>query len=162
MNRPVVRAFSAPLYSNREIKHYDTLLIGDICSKNVLQDHITFNTLSLTCPNRNLEASYQILLHTESILGEGGKCVIVDGKKEMKNPITLFDVGFLSQLRKKELNVECLEKKRNFPLFYAPLRSLKLLLGIGTSAYKKSVCPHKGIVDFCNKKQLQLTYLVKY
>lgn len=167
LNRCVIHRINHPMYafhSNREIKHYGILVIGDMISTKDLAPYIDKqqNVLSIMASDRCLEASWQILRHSVSILDEGDTCVIVDrGKKSSKKPYTIFDVPFLHQITRMELHIdESYYKKVRFPLLYEPIRSLRTLYVWG-GRYQLSTCPHDAIVRFCHKKNIRLIYLYK-
>ena len=150
------------LSARREIKKYQYLIIGDVCPHSILKNYISqpSNSLILLSPNRSLDASYQILLHTISILDENGTCIIIDSGKQIKKPYTIFDIPYLSLIARKELGIECLEKKRFYPLFYEPVKSLLILLNFSLRRkYKNKICKDKRFGDFFQHRTTQFIYL---
>lgn len=95
------------LSARRNIKRYQYLIIGDMCPHSILKNYISqpSNSFILLSPNRSLDASYQILLHTISILDENGTCIIIDSGKQFKKPYTIFDIPYLSLITRKELKI---------------------------------------------------------
>lgn len=150
------------LSARREIKKYQYLIIGDVCPHSILKNYISQpgNSLILLSPNRSLDASYQILLHTISILDENGTCIIIDSGKQIKKPYTIFDIPYLSLIARKELKIEFLEKERFYPLFYEPIKSLLILLNFSLRRrYKNEICKDKRFEDFFQHRATQFIYL---
>lgn len=150
------------LSARREIKKYQYLIIGDMCPHSILKNYISqpSNSLILLSPNRSLDASYQILLHTISILDENGTCIIIDSGKQYKNPYTIFDIPYLSLITRKELKIEHLEKKRFYPLYYEPIKSLQTLFNLSIRRkYQKENCKDKRFGDFFQHRTTQFIYL---
>lgn len=147
--------------AKREIKKYNSLVIGDVCSKDILKSYLpeSGNSIEIMMYGRSLEASFQILLHTFSILEDGSVCVIVhDGKKREK--YNLFDISYFSFVTLKELGLERLICKSNMPLFFEPIKSIRFLCGITHSHYKLTDCPDERIKKFCANKNIRLKYLL--
>lgn len=150
------------LSARREIKKYQYLIIGDMCPHSILKNYISqpSNSLILLSPNRSLDASYQILLHTISILDENGTCIIIDSGKQFKKPYTIFDIPYLSLIARKDLKIEFLEKERFYPLFYEPIKSLLILLNFSLRRkYKNEICKDKRFGDFFQHRTTQFLYL---
>lgn len=146
----------------REIKEYSILLIGENCPQALsVFENNKETSLDLLSPGRSLEASYQIFLHTVSILKEGGQCFIFDGDRMTKTDYTLFDVRFFSQLTIKQMGLNRLYLKSLFPLFFEPLRSIRLLLNLSKGNYQQAQCEHQGIIELCSRKHIQLHYYKK-
>lgn len=150
------------LSARREIKKYQYLIIGDMCPHSVLRGYISQpkNSFMLLSPGRSLDASYQILLHTISILDENGTCIIIDSGKHIQKSYTLFDVSYLSSITRKELGIESLENKRFYPLYYEPIKSLQILFNFSIRRkYKKKDCKDKHFLDFFQHRNIQFIYL---
>lgn len=152
---------SALFSSKREIKHYNSIVIGDFVKSSVYEDYCDVDAaLIFTSPNRTLNASYQILLHMISCLDEGGTCVIIhNSHNKPNNDYSLFELPYLHFITQKELNIESLKSQLRYPLLYEPAKSLKLLLGITSNGYKKAECPNREIINFCRRKNISLIYL---
>ena len=148
------------LSAQREIKNYNCLIIGDICSDKYITPFLSNNDcpFTLMAPSRSMEASYQILLHIISLFeGEGFKCIFIESGK--RNKFSVFDIPYLSFIRRKELDLEILTKKHNYPLFFAPLDSLSMLFNISVKRYTKDVCTNDKLLNFCSQKNIQLIYI---
>lgn len=150
------------LSARREIKNYNCLIIGDICSYKYITPFLSYDDCSFTlmASGRSLEASYQILLHTISLLeGKSCKCIIIDSGRKYRKRFSVFDIPYLSPIRRKELGLEVLTKKHAYPLFFAPLNSLFMLLDISVKRYVEDVCYDDELLTFCSKRNIQLIYL---
>ena len=149
------------LSAKREVKTYDCLVIGSVCLSEILEHygiHIN-NTFFLTVPGRSLEASYAILSHTFSLLnGQQHTCIIVHSGKD-KTPYSVFDTPYISLVSQKELGLEKLHAKSSFPLFFDPVRSIRILLPVTPKKYEESDCPDVRIKRLCYDKGIRLIYL---
>lgn len=146
--------------SRRHIKKYTTMVIGDCCSESNYLPYCNNKeeVIAIMSPNRSLNASYQILLHTFCILDEGSTCIIVCKKKMVSNDISFFDIPYLNTITQKELGIESLRHKLLCPLIFSPVITLKQLLDI-KSVYHNDTCPNNDIVEFCKKRGLRLIYM---
>lgn len=151
------------LSAQRKIKRYKYLVIGDICPHSVLKNYIDKqdNAFLILAPRRSLDASYQILLHTISILDEDGTCIIIDSGRSSKRVYTVFDVPYFNFITRKELNIELLFKKASYPLFYEPVKSLLILFNLTFRNYKlrNVVCADKRFENFFQHKSNHFIYL---
>ncbi len=158
--RPYHLAFSA----KREVKQWDTIVIGILPPPSRIGGTWDINaehTLLLLSPDRSLEASCQILLHAGSVINNNnGKIIILnDGRQRKSKAYTIFDIPYLGLIARKQLGLESQLRKVPYPLLYEPLRSLKLLLGIGHKDYVQRECPNEEIVRYCKRKGFTLTYM---
>lgn len=165
LNKIVLRKTNKmPLLSaQRKIKKYKYLVIGDLCPCSVLNDYIDKqeDAFIILAPGRSLSASYQILLHTISILDEGGTCIIVDSGKQSKKVYSIFDLPYLSLITRKELQIESAVRKESYPLFYEPIKSLLLLFDISYNhnKYRDMICTDNRVMDFFRQRTNQFIYL---
>lgn len=149
------------LHTRNEIIKIDTLVIGDTCSRKIISQYKKGNTICIQHHNRGLEASYQIFMHLESLLENGGRLVIVNDSKVNQERFSIYDIPFLNKITQKELNIERLAAKTKNPLFVTPLTSIAIFLRIKKSNYNVTQCPRKDLTDFCNKRNIELIYLNK-
>ena len=161
LNAPIYRKIYGALdhvNANRQIEAVNTLIIGDLCTEKVLKKvcHLD-SSLKIMFPNRSLVSSKLILYHLTSVLMEGGDVVIID--KGGGHGVTCYDYPFLSQITRLELNMKDESKKRNYPLLFAPLQSIKLLFGFGAYKIQQEECPDEDIIGMCKRKKFKLTYL---
>ena len=161
LNAPVRnKALSALRYvsSNRDVQTVDTLIIGDMCPNKLLREVCSLDhSVKLVYPDRSLSSSKRILSHLTSLLPQGGNVVIVD--RGSQNEVTPYDYPFLSQLARLELNIKEESKKIDYPLFFMPWQSLRLLFGISDSKLSVADCPDRELKDLCNRKSYNLIYL---
>lgn len=165
MNHIVIRKIGCPfqaLSSVREIKSYKTLIIGEYASPSEYRAYCDKDTsVVITSPNRSLEASYQLLLHTASCIEECGTCIILYNRMVQINGLTLFDLPYIHPITRKELQIEYLVKQSRLPLLYEPIKSLKMLLHIKKRGFFETECPSAEIKNYCNKKGIHLIYMAK-
>ena len=163
INAPIIRVLYGPLEkikSTRPIEKIDTLVIGDICSDTLLNQYCDLeHSMKLMMPGRSIMATYILLCHFTSVLQEGGKVIVVDGKG--KDGLSVYDYPYLSQLTRMGLKMKENGRKMTYPLFFMPLKSLLLLTGWGGDMYKKGKCLDDNIVKLCGRKKFELIYLVK-
>lgn len=161
ISREMARPFCA-LSSAREIKSYYTLVIGEYASSSEYSAYCNKETsVVIISPNRSLEASYQILLHTISCIEEGGTCIILYKRKAKFKGFSLFDMHYIHPITRKVLHIEHLVKQQRYPFLYEPIKSLKILLQIKVQGFVETDCPFAEIKDYCNKKGIHLIYLTK-
>lgn len=165
VNHIVIREIGHPfqaLSSVREIKSYDTLVIGEYAALSEYSSYCNKDrSVVITSPNRSLEASYQLLLHTISCIEEGGTCIILYNRKAQLKGFTLFDIPYLHPITRKELQIEHLVKQNRLPLLYEPIKSLKMFLHIKKRGFFETECPSTEIKNYCDKKGIHLIYLTK-
>lgn len=150
------------LSAKRKIKKYQYLIIGDTCSHSILKKYISRqeNSFMILSPRRSLDASYQILLHTISILDEDGTCIIIDSGDYHRKTYTILDIPYLNPITRKELKIETLKKKESYPLFFEPLKSILIILNIPThKKYKDTHCSDKRFTDFFQHRKNKFIYL---
>lgn len=151
------------LSAQRKIKKYKYLVIGDLCPDFVLKDYIDkqSDAFTILAPGRSLDASYQILLHTISILDEDGICVIIDSGRHPNQVYTVFDVPYLNLVTRKELQIESLFRKASYPLFYEPVKSLFILFNLAFINHKckKMICIDERFVNLFQQRRNRLVYL---
>lgn len=150
------------LHSQREVKSYCNLIIGDFAAPSCYQ-HLCEKGESfvITSPNRTLEATWHILAHVESILDEGGTCIIIDSAKQARTDISTFDVPYLSLVSRLELKIDSNTFKYRYPLLSAPIICLKFLLKVYSMGFIEQTCPDNQIVSLCKRKGFRLIYLTK-
>lgn len=149
------------LSAKRDIRTYDCLVIGDMCRMDIPERYgIPINrTFFLTAPGRSLEASFNLLSHTFSLLnGQQRTCIIVHSGK-YKTIFSVFDTPYISLVSRKELGLEKLHARSSYPLFFDPIRSIRALLSVTPKKYEESDCPDERIKRLCNDKGMRLIYL---
>lgn len=165
MNHIVIREIGRPfqaLSSVREIKSYDTLVVGEYAALSEYGAYCNKDrSVIITSPNRSLEASYQLLLHTISCIEDDGTCIILYNRKAQLKGFTLFDIPYIHPITRKELQIEHLVKQNRLPLLYEPIKSLKMLLHIKKRGFFETECPSTEIKNYCDKKGIHLIYLTK-
>lgn len=150
------------LSAHRDIRQYKYLVIGDECAPSRLRDFVNESDgiFSIMSPGRSLEASYQILLHTSSVLKDKGVCVILYGGQTVKKKYDIFDVPYFSMITRKELGLKS-GFKTLLPLLFEPCKSVQILCGLFPSGYKLADCPMAELKSFCQERGFSLIYLTK-
>ncbi len=147
------------LHNRTEIREIDTLVIGDNCDL----VNISINkerTLFYQSADRSFTASYQIFMHIESLLNEGGRLIFICNTRIDSEKISIFDISYLHPITKKELGLESLEQMQRFPLIYEPIKSLKNILNYRENGFKITECNNE-LNKFCNERNIELIYLEK-
>lgn len=161
LNAPICRKIYGALNhlnANRQIETVNALIIGDLCTEKVLKKVCNLDgSLKIMFPNRSLVSSKLILYHLTSVLREGGDVIIINNGKG--HGVTCYDYPFLSQITRLELNLKNESKKRNYPLLFAPLQSIRLLLDLGAYRIQQEECPDEDIIEMCKRKKFKLIYL---
>ena len=147
------------LHNRKEIVPIHTLFIGDTCSDELVNQYKHGNALRVQFPDRSLGASYHIFMHIESVLEENGSVVILHDRKVQHDNLTFFDLPFIHFITIKETGMEGWQKKFARPLLYAPIRSIKFLLGNTKTGYRETACPMVELVHFCKERNINLKYL---
>lgn len=148
-----------PFGINSSIRNVDYLLIGDYCD---IKKYVPWDKshVALFAPGRSYEGAFQILRNTHSILKEeGGTVVITIGKG--KKPYTVFDVPFFHELTVKQYGLEKLRKKSRYPIIFAPINSLKFLMGGTRNSFKISENVSEELRAFCAERNYHLLLLKK-
>lgn len=164
INKKVYLKIRQPLLSlgpKRPVEKIETLIIGNNFSLKILKAICRFDkALILTSPNRSLYASSMILYHTESILQDGGRVIIIASKRK-KEKVDMFDIPLISRVSALEEGLNRYSRINKYPFFIKPLKSILFLLGIACKNTLKMVeCPDKELMDFCIRKNFELIYLV--
>lgn len=165
LNKIILRKSNKmPLLSaQRKIKKYKYLVIGDLCPYSVLKDYIDKqeDAFTILAPGRSLDASYQILLHTISILDEDGICIIIDSGRYYKQMYTVFDIPYLNLVTRKELQIESLVKRYLYPLFFEPVRSLIILFNLTflNRKFRNVICIDDRFISFFQQRSSGFIYL---
>lgn len=144
-----------------DIRNVDCLVIGDIVNlTNIIPIGRSF--IQITAVGRSLEASYEILKHTSSILREnGGEVYLVTDENIQREKFSVFDIQWLHPITILKYNLFHLERKTRFPLFFAPVKSLRFLLNIYKSGQiLESQLPDDNlfteIAGFCQARDFKL------
>ena len=149
----------ATLHDRKVINKIHTLIIGDTCSEELVNEYKQGNVLCVQFPDRSLEASYLIFMHLESVLEENDRVIILHDNRVPTNRITIFDLPYLHFISIKELNMEGWQKKYARPLLYAPIRSIKFLTRVAKKGYQEAPCPLADLPLFCEERNYQLKYM---
>lgn len=147
------------LYNRTSIKEIKTLVIGDNCDiKDIPIDRDS--TVFFQSADRSFNASYQIFMHVESLLENGGRLIFINDTKVNQEAITIFDIFYLHPITRKELKIEELTLKSKYPLMYEPIKSLKNILRLNKKGFKQIECKD-NLYQFCKERNIELVYLSK-
>lgn len=160
-NKYIIREIWKPvgrLRANRKVENIDTLVVGDVCSRNSLNVFCGLqHALCIMAPGRSLNSSALILKHLTSRLVSGGHVVIVDGGGN--SDTTAFDCPYLSQIAKMRLNYVSKGRYIKYPIIFCLWQCIMFLIGRPVGRVLEKPCPNKEIVELCNRKGFRLTYL---
>lgn len=162
LNSEVIRRINLPtarIGARRDIETVDTLVVGDMCSKQVLKRYCTSaNSLVIMAPGRSLSSSALIIAHLESVLQEGGTVIMIGTKRDNVNKVTAFDLPFISRVSLLELGIKKSFALCNMPFYLYPFKSIRMIIGShGTKS--EADCPSENIKKMCERKNLKLIYL---
>lgn len=162
LNKRVVNYIWQPtkrLGAKREVEIVDTLVIGDICSRSILEKYCDLShSMVIMAPDRSLKTSSLILSHVESVICDAGTVVIVASRNPSRKLITSFDIPFFNRITALELGIDKKSVLYNFPILLHPIKCIKLLGGYRSR--KLEECPKDEIVKLCKRKGFNLVYLV--
>lgn len=137
-----------------EIRNVDYLVIGDMCQLDLLG-----NKVELLAPGRGINACYEILRHTHSILKPGGKVIVAVKKKSVNNSINSFDLPFFHSITINRLQLKNIKQKRIAYLHL--IRSIKYILNVKSKGYVFSKCYDERIITFCEERGYNFEFLLK-
>lgn len=160
-NRCAVRMIEsqkAPFQIYGNIRNVDYLIIGDmIDATSIVPPDKRY--VQIKAPGRSLNAAFEILKHTSSILDEEKGNVIIAVKKTKANrSFSIFDVPFLYNLTIKKYRVEKLVRLSHFPFFTKPFSTIILLLNSYTKNWNETRCLNNEITRFCYERNFRLKY----
>lgn len=138
-------------------RNYDCIVIGDLGldGKSIEGKKV----LRFQFPNRTLFASYIILQHVFSWLKEeNGEVIILANKNGLsKKEISVYDYPLLHRITLKKLGLKGTTPRNS--LFINPLLSLKYLFKVSSARYEIINPPLPELIDFCEKRRIQLTVM---
>ena len=147
------------LSARRQVKEISTLVVGACVSRKVLVRTFGKDALLIVAPNRSADTSSLLLQHVSSCLRSGGRvCIILPaGKGEKK--LTIFDLPFLSQLAKLEMNVSFDKRETRYPLFFHLAESMKFVRdNLLKRKLRKVEYTHSDIQELCGRKGFVLDF----
>lgn len=148
------------VYGGKKVRNVDYLIIGDMVDLSDVYGKGK-KVVSIMAPNRSLECSFWVLKRMFSLLDEKSGKVIIAVKENniKKRGITLFEYSFLSPIYRNILEVHYLEKHRKYPFFYSPIKSFKMVCGIGVKRKSDKVdCLDNNIENFCLERGLNVEF----
>ena len=163
VNELTVRKMSkriAPFSTRSRIRNVDTLVIGEtdsVCAKTAAKQG---TSVEICLPGCTLAGAYEVLRHTFSILKEsGGNAVLAVKKKNIgKIGYSLFDIGFFHVVTMNRLGLKNVRLMSHFPIVFAPVKSLRFLLGIGNKRNADEYCDD-NIMRFCSERDIEVKIL---
>ncbi len=157
--RKKLQSFHKPFDTFSEIRNVDYLIIGDQCDpQEFVPEDKTY--VQIAAPDRGIRSAYQILRHTHSILKEEGGAVIMTCGKSKKE-FSIFDIPFLHPVTIKKYHLENLKMKSNLPILFAPIASLKFLIGGTQHTYTAMRDVDEELITFCEERNYSLKCFVK-
>ncbi len=154
----IINSQKAPFQNYGKIRNVDYLIIGDMIDLNSIVPSDK-KYVQIKAPNRGLNASFEILKHTSSILDEdNGNVIFAVKRTQCENKFSVFDVPFLHTLTIKKYGIEKLALLSKFPFFVKPFSTLTLLFNVFNKNWKEIKCPNKEIIRFCDERSFKLKY----
>lgn len=140
-----------------KVRNIDCLIIGDMAVVDDFYEEYK-QVVQLYAPNRTLNASYEILKHTYSIVKENGKVIIAyKMKNKDRNNYSVFDIPYFHNVTINRLHIHNVKWKKYFPLCFDFCGSIGFLLN-KRKLYKNKILEKDEIYDFCLKRGLELEY----
>ena len=145
-----------------KVRNVDYLIIGDLCNPHLfIPEKASY--IQISAPGRSLPASFEILRHTTGILKENGTAVIVDcGNRNKKGSVfSVFDIPILSlsPVSIKYLQLEKVKRKSYFPILFAPIGSIRLLLNLAGGNLLEvfaTDAKFEEMARFCGERDIRL------
>lgn len=142
-----------------ETRNVEYLIIGDMYKPTETGSYI-----QISAPNRSLDACYEILKHTHSILDDKkGKVILVIKKHNIdKNKYSFFDLPFLHEITIKRLKLSVDIGK--LPVLHTLINlfgNLKFLFDIKSIGYKETDINADYIKKFCADRGYSLSFKIK-
>lgn len=154
----IIESQKAPFQIYGNIRNVDYLIIGDMIDATSIVPHDK-RYVQIKAHSRSLNAAFEILKHTSSILDEDNGNVIIAVKKNKANgSFSIFDIPFLYNLTIKKYGIEKLVRLSHFPFLIKPISTIMLLLNTYNKNWKEVKCPNKEIISFCDERNFRLKY----
>ena len=155
-----VRKQKYPFGSYSEIRNVDCLVIGDMISASSVVPS-GCNYIQMSAPGRSLKSSFEILKHTSSILKEdGGVVYLIVDIKNRNNGFSVFDIPFFHPVTIRKYNLYDLEKKARYRILFAPIKSMRYVLGVTKNVKNKENKAEDGLYtdigNFCRDRNMKL------
>lgn len=158
--RKILSKQSEPFSNSSKIRNVDYLIIGDLVNaKKYVPEGKSF--VQISSYRKSFGACYEILRHTSSILNEESSNVLffVEKKKLDSNEITLFDIPYFSNITVENLNLQKKRKQYNYPILFAPIKSLIQIIGVNKEGWYKTQEVTKEVIDFCEERNIFFTLM---
>jgi hypothetical protein len=155
-----IRKQKKPFGPYSEIRNVDCLVIGDMISaSSVVPSGCKY--IQISAPGRSLKSSFEILKHTSSILKEdGGEVYLIVDIKNKNNGFSVFDIPFFHSVTIRKYNLYNLEKKTRYRILFAPIKSLRYVLGVTKNVKNKENKAEDGLYadirNFCRVRNIKL------
>lgn len=160
--RKISASESIVFTSTSNIRNIDRLVIGDMFSlPPELSDGII---LQLAAPGRTLEACFEILRHTHSILRDDGTSEVIIAVKKRnikKTRFSIFDIPFLHYITIERKKLNKLKTNAYYPLAYDPIGAILYLLKIDSRNYYETFDLSAEFTEFCKERGIIVRYFVK-
>lgn len=145
-----------PFEARSLVRNVDYLIIGELGkTENLVPDGCSY--LQIKLPGCSLEAAYEVLRHSFSILKDNGGVAILAYKYKKLFPYeySLFDVNFFVPVTIQRLHLKIYKMLSYFPLLFSPVRTLQLLFNIKRRG-GISDSPRDDIALFCKERDISL------
>ena len=140
-------------------RNFDYLIIGNMIYIDDVVD-CKNSVLEFRAPRRSLLSSYELLKRLFSLLREGGSAVIVADERDISScQISVLDVPYLHECQLQRLSIKNRLLRMYLPLVFAPIRTIRFLLGKKKGVCMITSCPMKELVTFCKVRNINLIFL---
>lgn len=142
-------------------RNYDCLVIGETCFiAELFKEKGT--KIEFLAPNRSLVSSFELLKRLFSLLKEktGTVIIICTSIGVIDECVSVLDIPYLHETQLKKLAIKNRLLRLYFPILFAPLKSIKVLIGKRPiKSYKEIICPNDEIITFCKERDINLRFV---
>ncbi len=139
------------------VRNVDYLVIGDMYSVEEKGSYV-----QISSPDRGIEAIFEILKHTHSILKEGGCVILALREKNIeKSGFSIFDIPFFHHITVERLKKENRTLRGGVKSVLAhPLMYLGYVLDVKKRYFEQEI-ENEPIEKFCSERGYELIYKIR-
>lgn len=146
------------------VRNVDLLIIGDLFDpSDILRNGQSY--VQIAAPGRTMEAAFELLRHTHSILNdETGKSEIVLAicrKNLNKCNFSVWDVPFFHRITVERYRLQILRRMSKVPIIIDLCGTIRLFLGKKSKSYIEESCGRQDVEAFCRERGYNLRLFVK-
>ena len=146
------------------VRNVDLLIIGDLFDpSDILKSGQSY--VQIAAPGRTMEAAFELLRHTHSILNdETGKSEIILAvcrKNLNKCNFSVWDVPFFHRITVERYRLQILRRMSKVPIIIDFYGTIRMLLGKKSKGYIEELCGRQDMEAFCRERGYNLRLFVK-